>query len=191
MPRPACPSLARLVQRLRRVSGCAGPVDALGWVDPTLSSGVDEWKLGVFERGHVSKYGGVAGRMIGGHREWSEADSEPTGPPGGEHAAQKPGLRTGRRTERGPWMSRRGLLGGRGAAGRRRTGPVESSFDGRGALTHRMMADCANVIADITYVHRFYGMIRDDSRGCRIDSFGSITFKARYAVALQGIQTEY
>ena len=40
-------------------------------------------------------------------------------------------------------MSRRGRLGRRGAAGRRRTGPAEikASSDGRGALTHRMMAD--------------------------------------------------
>ncbi len=39
-------------------------------------------------------------------------------------------------------MSRRGRLGRRGAAGRRRTGPAEikASSDGRGALTHRMVA---------------------------------------------------
>ena len=40
-------------------------------------------------------------------------------------------------------MSRRGRLGRRGAAGRRRTGPAEikESSDGRGALTYWMMAD--------------------------------------------------
>ena len=56
-----------------------------------------------------------------------------------------PGVVTRYRAASAAWarMSRRGRLGRRGAAGRRRTGPAEikASSDGRGAITHRMMAD--------------------------------------------------
>ena len=56
-------------------------------------------------------------------------------------AAQKPGSSDPELSAAGRVDDHRGRLGGRGAAGRRRTGPAESSFDSSGVLTHRMMAD--------------------------------------------------
>ena len=58
------------------------------------------------------------------------------------HAARKLGSRDPELSVAGRMDDHRGRLGGvRDAAGRRRTGPAESSFDRSGVLTYRMMAD--------------------------------------------------
>ena len=69
------------------------------------------------------------------------ADEELTAGASGR-AARRPGSSDPVPSAARARMSRRGRLGRRGAAGRRRTGPAEikASSDGRGALTHGMMA---------------------------------------------------
>ena len=79
------------------------------------------------------------------------------------HAARKLGSRDPELSVAGRMDDHRGRLGGRGAAGRRRTGPAESSFDRSGVLTHRMMADSHQLTSGHLICLRTYAMIRDDS----------------------------
>jgi hypothetical protein len=72
---------------------------------------------------------------------WSASPTRKTGPPAARRTG--PGEGDPEPSAARARMRRRGRLGRRGAVGRRRTGPaeIEASSDGRGALTHGMMAD--------------------------------------------------
>ena len=83
--------------------------------------------------------------------------------PASVHAARKPGSSDPELSAAGRVDDHRGRLGGRGATGRRRTGPVESSFDASGVLTHRMMADSHQLTSGHPICLRTYAVGRDDS----------------------------